>query len=364
MDSNGRRRIDLRYTDSAGKTQRYKEVFPLGAPKRAIEKRAQMILAEAITGTLQNRDQPTATTLSDAFDQYLHWVQVNRPKSYRNRKSIVAVWTESVGNPSINELGPALLERYKTARLGANTAPATVNRGLAIVKHMVGVAARSNWEWMTRGIATEIGEVTMLTEPPGRQRPIAPAEFDSLFAAFRRADARFARRVVAASLLTGCRLNEILGLKENNVDLQSGVIDLSRTKQNRNHQIVISQPMRALLNEALADRSDKHGGYVFISSHGSRYTVSGFSRHYAHVAARAGVSDITFHDLRRHVGTTLVNSGVRLEVVSKLLGHSTVAATQRSYAHLTTESTRAAFEVLARVALALPSASYHQLPNG
>ncbi len=41
VDSNGRRRIDLRYTDSAGKIQRYKEVFPTGAPKRAVEKRAQ-----------------------------------------------------------------------------------------------------------------------------------------------------------------------------------------------------------------------------------------------------------------------------------------------------------------------------------
>lgn len=310
------------------------------------------------------RREPNATTLSDAFDQYLCWVKTNRPKSYRVRKSIVAVWIETLGNPSIDELGSALLEQYKTARLQANAAPGTVNRGLAMVKHLAGLAARSNWGWMTRPRATEIGEVSMLAEPPGRQRPIKPAELDALFAAFRRSDARFARRVVAASLLTGCRLGEILGLKEGDVDLQRGFIDLSHTKQNRNHQIVISEPLRHLLTEALSDRGQQHGGYVFTSSRGGRYTVSGFSRHYSRVAERAGLSDVTFHDLRRHVGTSLVNSGVRLEVVSKLLGHSTVAATQRSYAHLATEATRAAFEALARVAPVLPSTPVSQLSNG
>src|SRR5690606_7907626 len=72
------------------------------------------------------------------------------------------------------------------------------------------------------------------------------------------------------------------------------------------------------------------------------------------VADRAGVPDVTFHDLRRHVGTQLINAGERLEVVSKLLGHQTVAVTQRSYAHLATAATASAFERLA-VAFSLPS---------
>jgi len=186
----------------------------------------------------------------------------------------------------------------------------------------------------------------------------------ALFAAFKRADARFARRVVAASLLTGCRLGEILGLKESNLDLQHGVIDLSHTKQNRNHQIVISEPLRDLLIEALADRGQRHGGYVFTSSRGARYTVSGFSKHYSRVAERGGVPDILFHDCRRLAAIFLINAGERIEVVSKLLGPSTVAVTQRSYAHLATESTRAAFEALARVAPVLPSTSANQLSNG
>jgi integrase len=208
----------------------------------------------------------------------------------------------------------------------------------------------------------------MLTEPPGRQRPIKPRELTAILGAFTRNDSRFARRVTAAALLTGCRLSEILSLREGQVDLVAHTITLRDTKQNRVHQIAVTPPLAALIRDALADRKgDKHAGHVFVNRFGRAYTQSGFSKHFANVTERAGVPDITFHDLRRHVGTVLINSGERLEVVSKLLGHSSVAVTQRSYAHLTTDATRAAFATLATrlpdVAPVLPPALKRPVAN-
>jgi len=348
VDKSGRRRIDLRYVDNKGKPQRYKETFPPGTPARAAETRAREVLAESILGTLLKRGDTVTLTLEQAFDAYLEWVKTNRPKAYRNRKSIVAVWNDTVGNVAIDRLGPELLEAYKAKRLAAKAAPATVNRGLAMVKHMARLAARAGWSWMTREQAAMIRDVGMLKEPPGRQRPIAPKELEAIFEAFSRTDSRFARRVVVASLLTGCREGELLDLRASEVDFRRKRLDLSRTKQGRRHEIVITAPLATLLREALDDEKRKADSpYVFVNRFGRPYTVSGFSKHFAHVADRAECPDITFHDLRRHVGTTLINAGERLEVVSRLLGHSNVAVTQRSYAHLTTEATRAAFERLA-----------------
>jgi integrase len=160
-----------------------------------------------------------------------------------------------------------------------------------------------------------------------------------------------------ATLLTGCRLGEILDLRRHEADLRRGVLDLTRTKQNRNHQILVSPPLAALVREALADTPRKPGvEHVFTNSRGAPYTVDGFSKHWAKVAERAGCPDITFHDLRRHVGTRLINAGERLEVVSKLLGHSTVAVTQRSYAHLANDAVKASVALLAKFAPALPPA--------
>ncbi len=46
------------------------------------------------------------------------------------------------------------------------------------------------------------------------------------------------------------------------------------------------------------------------------------------------VSAITPHTLRRTYGSYLLNKGLRLEVVSKLLGHSSTVVTDRAYAEL------------------------------
>jgi site-specific recombinase XerD len=70
------------------------------------------------------------------------------------------------------------------------------------------------------------------------------------------------------------------------------------------------------------------------------------------VAARAGIhldsngtSSVSPHTLRRTLGSDLLNRGVRLEVVSKLLGHASTTITEQAYAELL-DSTIAA-EVLA-----------------
>ena len=66
------------------------------------------------------------------------------------------------------------------------------------------------------------------------------------------------------------------------------------------------------------------------------------------VANRAGVrpnngasSEISPHTLRRTFGSHLLNKGVRLESVSKLLGHADTRVTEAAYAELLDETIRA-----------------------
>jgi integrase len=51
-------------------------------------------------------------------------------------------------------------------------------------------------------------------------------------------------------------------------------------------------------------------------------------------------SDVTPHTLRRTFGSHLINHGVRLEVVSKLLGHATTTITEHTYAELLDDTIR------------------------
>jgi len=51
-------------------------------------------------------------------------------------------------------------------------------------------------------------------------------------------------------------------------------------------------------------------------------------------------SDVTPHTLRRTFASHLLNHGLRLEVVSKLLGHATTTITEQAYAELLDDTTR------------------------
>src|SRR5437764_8582085 len=67
------------------------------------------------------------------------------------------------------------------------------------------------------------------------------------------------------------------------------------------------------------------------------------------VSARAGLTTaggrrVTPHALRRTFATEMLNRGVRLETVSRLLGHAATTITEQAYAQLTDQRIRAEVE--------------------
>ena len=67
-------------------------------------------------------------------------------------------------------------------------------------------------------------------------------------------------------------------------------------------------------------------------------------------AKRAGIPRRTPHDLRRAVGSWMLERGVRMEVVSRVLGHGSINTTERVYAYLRVDDLRDAVAKLARTA--------------
>jgi integrase/recombinase XerD len=99
-------------------------------------------------------------------------------------------------------------------------------------------------------------------------------------------------------------------------------------------------------------------GPVLVTRNGTPMQPQYAWRLLKRVAARAGVraheatdetghnvSKISPHTLRRTFATDLLNRGVRIEVVSRALGHADTRTTQQSYAELQDQTTRA--EILA-----------------
>ena len=76
---------------------------------------------------------------------------------------------------------------------------------------------------------------------------------------------------------------------------------------------------------------------VFLNPRGNRITTQGIARVIAQVAKSAGISvRVTPHMLRHTVATLLLRFGTDIRVVQEVLGHASIATTQR-YTHVSKE---------------------------
>ena len=146
--------------------------------------------------------------------------------------------------------------------------------------------------------------------------------------------------ILAARLLilTGCRLNEIMTLKWEYVDLAEKVLRLPDSKTGA--KIVhLGQPVVDLL--LFAPRVDGNPWVITGTLEGKR--LSDLQPFWQRVRARAGLKDVRVHDLRHTFASTAVASGQGLPMIGKLLGHTQVQTTAR-YAHLAVDPVKAAAE--------------------
>lgn len=152
-----------------------------------------------------------------------------------------------------------------------------------------------------------------------------------------------AANAVRFQLLTGARIGEVLSARWLDVDLARGVwIKPSHhTKQNRTEHLPLSAPALALLAE-MRDRAGAAQQYLFPGNSPGK-PLRDIKKFWRNITQQAGLADYRLHDNRHTHASHLVSSGLSLEIVGQLLGHTNPMTTKR-YAHLSDHPLRAAAE--------------------
>lgn len=140
---------------------------------------------------------------------------------------------------------------------------------------------------------------------------------------------------IELGLHTGARLQEMLALDWSRVDLEHHLIYLPaiRNKSKRNVSIPLNATAFAVLTRRAAFR-DEHcpnSPWVFANKRGKR--IASVKKSFSTACRRAGITDFHPHDLRHTCAAWLVQARVPILEVRDLLGHATVAVTEK-YAHL------------------------------
>lgn len=67
---------------------------------------------------------------------------------------------------------------------------------------------------------------------------------------------------------------------------------------------------------------------------GRPYAPSKITKEFTRLAREAGLRQVRLHDLRHEATALMLAAGIPVEVVSKRLGHSSIAITHGTYSHL------------------------------
>jgi integrase len=126
----------------------------------------------------------------------------------------------------------------------------------------------------------------------------------------------------------GFRINEASVLKWSDIDFDNGVIYLYRSKVSNDDFIPMTNRLRlTLLNRRVVVDSE----YVFPGRFGGHKTIQN-NRALEAAFQRAGVTDVSSHNLRKTFATRLLSRGAAITDVQHLLGHASVKTTERAYA--------------------------------
>ncbi len=127
----------------------------------------------------------------------------------------------------------------------------------------------------------------------------------------------------------------MLTLQWSQVDLERGIIDLNKAgeKITNKRRAVVPIPSRLMtfLRIAKSRASENCADEYVINYYGK--PVLRIDQSFRRVVADAGLKDVTPHTLRHTAATWMAQAGVPLWVISKYLGHSSTATTERVYAH-------------------------------
>lgn len=230
---------------------------------------------------------------------------------------------------AIAEITPELVERYKAKRK-VEVAAGTCNRELVFLKTLFNKAV----EW-GRLESSPVAKVKKFREPIYKVKILDAAEIKKLLDVSN----SHLKPILIVALNCAMRRGEILALKWENVDLSKRRIHIEDSKSGRSRDI----PMNNAVVEALSVIS-QHNKYVFHNPVTGR-PLKSIKSSFRTARRNAKIKGLRFHDLRHTSATRLVEAGVDLVTVSKILGHSTIAMTVK-YAHPSAENMRLAVEKL------------------
>jgi len=229
------------------------------------------------------------------------------------------------------------------------TTQGTANKCKALLSHMYNTAMTwqgDEWELITSNPCNGIKS----TQSNSKTRYLDKVEIKRLFDALNSDEYKNHQTTYFVKLLffTGARKSELINAKWEDIDFNNKMWNKPQksSKTKLAPPVPLSDDAIVVLNEMSKQSSI---GYLFKSKDDNSKPMSNCKKSYASILQKADIKDCSFHDLRRTFGSQLLLAGVDIYTVSKLLGHNSVATTEKHYAFLDRQTLHSATNALSNV---------------
>lgn len=286
--------------------------------------------------------QKELTCLSENLNDYLNYLSVERGlakntlESYERDLRQYLKYLNEKKHLSLNETTQATVIGYLLQLQAQGKATATLSRSLAAIKSYYHFLAREGKIERDPTINLDapkqekrlprvlsVTDVEKLLEQPDLKHPVGIRD----------------RAMLEVLYATGLRVSELISLKMNDLNLETGYIRCvgKGTKErivplgtvSVKYVRLYQEHARKFLSSSLRENT------LFLNHHGRGLTRQGFWKIIKKYAENLNLqTEITPHTLRHSFATHLLENGADLRSVQEMLGHADISTTQ-IYTHLT-----------------------------
>ncbi len=308
----------------------------------AARRLARLHLSAVLAGrdpSAERRLLRAAETVSELCTRYLELHAKPRKRSWRDDEQRFRAYVV----PRLGRMREVEVKRADVRAFHHWTAERTgryaANRTLALVSHLFSWGEKEGV--LPEGHPNPARGVDRFEER-ARDRWLGPDEVGRVVRSLASEPSAHVRAYFLLALLLGTRKRELLRLRWSDIDTERWTARLPETKSGRPHELPLGRQAREILGALPKAHGNPH---VFPGRfQGESLSVPTIDQAWRRIRVEAGVPDARLHDLRRTLGSWVVQQTGSLALVGALLNHSDPRVTAEHYARFADGHRRSALD--------------------
>ena len=322
-----------------GKRQRY----PVADTQEEAELAASTIRTAVATGTFEGPDaeesKQQSMTLGELCNAHRELKKGRKPATQSFYAAECRVILKRIpATTKVTKITRRLCQTFD-AGLRMEMSDSSASHATQMLRALLDLAV--DWKIIPANPAAGI----KLAHGPGRERYLTPTEADRILENCQ----PWLQPIVKTLIYTGARRGDLLGdcydrqpLQWRDVDLDRKMLAFRGTKEGKPRYVPMCADLYEMLSKLPSRFADRA---VFVDDHGKPVTYWKMRNSFKKAVRLVGIPEVRIHDLRHTAASWMVQSGVSLDQVARVLGHHSTAMTQR-YAHFQPEHLTGAVEAL------------------